>query len=118
VPSQDDYRPNVAAAPQPAPAPARPAPAAAPQPATERPAPPITLEQRGPKVLVSALGAGSPGEKAGIRAGDVLLSVDGETVFSAAQARGMLRDPPNTMASVRVSRDGRVLSLRLRRAGI
>jgi regulator of sigma E protease len=76
------------------------------------------VEQRGTRVIISEVGAGSAGAKAGLRVGDALLSVDGETVFSAAQARGMLRDPPNTNAAVRVSREGRTLSLRFKRSAL
>jgi hypothetical protein len=78
----------------------------------------IAVGQRGARVIVSEVSSGSAGAKAGLRAGDALLSVDGETVFSAAQARGMLRDPPNTNAALRVSREGRTLSLRFRRAAL
>ncbi|MFN7133969.1 MAG: PDZ domain-containing protein, partial [Myxococcales bacterium] len=42
--------------------------------------------------------AGSGADKAGLRAGDELLSADRKSVLSASQARGMLRDPPDTLA--------------------
>jgi membrane-associated protease RseP (regulator of RpoE activity) len=49
----------------------------------------------GPKasgILVSAVEDGSPAEKAGIRVGDILLSVDGADVASASELRRELRD--------------------------
>jgi hypothetical protein len=119
IPSQQDDKPNVPSAPHMPSNVAQAAPQAA-QNVAKTPEKPqvLTLDQRGPKVLVSGVGSGSPGEKAGMRAGDVVLSVDGETVFSAAQARGMLRDPPGTTAAVRVAREDRVLSLRFKRPSL
>jgi hypothetical protein len=123
VPSSDDDTKHAAPAVDSARA-AKETPASAPaeptitSPGTPTKAQALGLEQRGAKVLINAVGGGTAGEKAGMRAGDILLSVDGETVFSAAQARGMLRDPPNTSAAIRVSRGGRTLSLRFKRAAL
>ena len=53
-----------------------------------------------------------------MRAGDVIAAVDGEDVLSAAHARGMLRDPPNTNARVRLLRSRQPVNVRYRRAGL
>ena len=54
-------------------------------------------------------------ERAGARAGDVLLSIDGEQVLSAAQGRGMLRDPPGHHANLRLLRERTQIRVRYRR---
>lgn len=51
---------------------------------------PLELVMRGSRVVVEHVAADSSAARAGLQAGDVLLSVDGEPVRSAAQARGML----------------------------
>lgn len=43
-------------------------------------------------VLVSEVGAGSPAEKAGIRVGDLILSVDGQEVASSGALRRAMKD--------------------------
>jgi len=51
---------------------------------------PLELAMRGSRVVVEHVGAGSTAARAGLQEGDILVSVDGEPVRSAAQARGML----------------------------
>jgi hypothetical protein len=70
--------------------------------------PSIEFSAFGGNIVIERVDPGSAGERAGLRAGDVLLRVDDEPVRSAAQARGML-------ASV-LGRP-RSWSLELRRAG-
>jgi len=67
-------------------------------------------------VLVLAVRPGCPEARAGLSAGDLLLSVDGERALSAAHVRGMLRDPEGATATLRVMRSGSPLTLRMRRA--
>jgi hypothetical protein len=74
------------------------------------------LSQRGSEVVFSEVLGGGAMERAGARAGDVLLSVDGEPVLSAAQGRGMLRDPPGNFANVRLARDKSQLRVRYKRS--
>lgn len=73
----------------------------------------LEIGMRGPRVVVEHVGEGSSAERAGLVEGDVLISVDGEPVRSAAQARGMLgrgvgRRGPR---SVQVRRDQSLLEL-------
>jgi hypothetical protein len=51
---------------------------------------PLQLSMRGARVVVDHVSAESVAARAGLQEGDVLVSVDGEPVRSAAQARGML----------------------------
>lgn len=71
--------------------------------------------QRGRSVVVAKVLAGTPAARAGLSEGDVLQAIDGEAPLSAAHARGLLRYPPGRVASVRVQRDKRSLTLRYRR---
>jgi Carboxypeptidase regulatory-like domain/PDZ domain len=73
------------------------------------------LEQRGTAVILVEVQQGGAAERQGLRSGDTLLAVDGEPVLSAAQALGMLREPPGYAAALRVVRRGAELRLRYRR---
>jgi C-terminal processing protease CtpA/Prc len=54
-------------------------------------------------------------ERAGVRAGDVLVTIDGEPVLSVAQVRGMLRDPPGHFANLRLARNKAQIRVRYKR---
>ncbi|QDW66590.1 S41 family peptidase [Luteimonas granuli] len=57
----------------------------------------------------------SPAQRAGIRAGDVIVAVDGETLTPAShEGRGPLRGPPGTEVAVTVVREGEAAPLELR----
>ncbi|HEY6882119.1 MAG TPA: PDZ domain-containing protein, partial [Polyangiales bacterium] len=85
----------------------------------ERSKPPeLGLEQRGRVFVVTQVLPGGLASKAGLRVGDVLSAVDGEVPLSAAHARGMLRDPPGRVATVRVLRDRRPVQLRYKRPAL
>lgn len=73
------------------------------------------IAQRGSEIVFSEVLSGGGMERAGVRAGDVLVTIDGEQVLSAAQARGMLRDPPGHFANLRLSRDKSQLRVRYKR---
>jgi Do/DeqQ family serine protease len=50
--------------------------------------------QTPPGAMVTSISPGSPAEKAGIRSGDVIVAIDGKSIFSAAQLRtriGLMR---------------------------
>ena len=52
----------------------------------------VALEDR-EGVVVTSVAAGSEAERAGLRAGDRILAIDGDTVASAKDARGRLFGP-------------------------
>jgi hypothetical protein len=77
----------------------------------------VGLAIRGADVVVTSLAAGGPAARLGLQVGDVLLNIDGETVLSVAQARGMLRTPLGSTAALRIRRRGAAQTLRVRRNG-
>ena len=79
---------------------------------------PVIASQEGLAVsrgaLVSSLEIGGPAERAGIRFGDVIVSVDGVEVNSVKQFhREILRHPIGHEADLRVMRDGEAVSFRV-----
>jgi serine protease Do len=63
-------------------------------------------------VLVSGVWAGSPAEKAGLRRGDVVQRIDGQTVDSSAQLRNLIAArAPGTRVRIDLLRSGQALSL-------
>lgn len=58
--------------------------------------------------LVANVSAGSPAEKSGLKAGDIILSVDGKEVQRSSQLPQMVgRMAPDTKAKMQVLRDGK-----------
>ena len=77
----------------------------------------VTLEndkRAGGAVTIVAVQQGAPAEAAGLRAGDVLLAVDGASLttgeggapLTADDAAGMLRGVPGTGVAIKFARDG------------
>lgn len=67
-------------------------------------------EERG--AFVKEVVEGSPAEKAGLKADDVILSFQGDRVWSAAQLRRLVREtPPGRRVALEVSRGGSVQAL-------
>ncbi len=65
-------------------------------------------------VLVSSVEPGSPAEKAGLKAGDVIVEVNGAAVKSGGDLRDQLgRLEPGAEAQIKVSRDGRAVELKV-----
>jgi hypothetical protein len=87
-------------------------------PATPPKAVDLGLEQRPNAVVVTSVLQGGAAARAGLRTGDVIAAVDGETVLSLAHLRGMLRDPANTTARIRLLRNRQPVNVRYRRAGL
>jgi hypothetical protein len=94
-----------------------PQPTSAAQPVAEKSAD-FAMEQRPNAVVITSVAVGGPAAKAGMRVGDVIAAVDGEDVLSAAHARGMLRDPANSNARVRLLRSRQPVNVRYRRPGL
>ncbi len=70
--------------------------------------------------VVHEVRPGSASEEVGLRAGDRILSVDGEDVTAATydEVRAALRGPVGTRARVTVERDGEVIDLEVERLPI
>jgi hypothetical protein len=73
----------------------------------------ISFSVRGSAIVIERIAASSAAAKAGLQSGDVLLSINGEPVRSAAQARGMLAPVPGRAVGVNltVRRDQRIQQL-------
>jgi membrane-associated protease RseP (regulator of RpoE activity) len=67
----------------------------------------IAVENAGTEVRVSAVVPGSRAARAGLRPGDVILSIDEEPVAAAAQARSLLRGPAGIEAILEIRRGRR-----------
>ncbi len=67
--------------------------------------------RNGEGVLVRSVKKGSPAEDAGLRAGDVILKVDGEKVEDSADLRGALRDRRGKEFPIVIMRDRREQTL-------
>lgn len=63
----------------------------------------ITVDDR---MIVIGLVEGGPAWRAGIRYGDVVVSVDGQRVFTIADAQFLAAGPPGTLVTVTVERTG------------
>jgi len=67
--------------------------------------------KNGEGVLVRSVKKGSPAEGAGLRAGDVILKVDGEKIEDSADLRGALRDRRGKEFPIVIMRDRREQTL-------
>jgi len=77
----------------------------------------VQIERRDGIARVVAVAKDSPAEKAGIRAGDELLAVDGEAVRPGElnEAARRLEGPPGTWVRLMIQRDGASREFRIRR---
>ncbi|MFM2417151.1 MAG: hypothetical protein RL385_1874 [Pseudomonadota bacterium] len=75
----------------------------------------LGFAMRGADVVVTSIAPVGPASRLGLQVGDALLQIDGESVLSVAQARGMLRTPHATTAALRIRRRGTEKTLRVRR---
>jgi hypothetical protein len=69
----------------------------------------LALAWQDKAVVVTAVGVGSRAAAAGVRVGDKLRSVDGESVLAAGQGRAMLRGPAGSRLRVQLARGGKLL---------
>ncbi|WP_427340518.1 serine protease HtrA [Caloranaerobacter sp. DY30410] len=65
-------------------------------------------------VIIIEIAENSPADRAGMRAGDVLLKINGEEVLSMSHLRGLLyRYKPGDKANIEVMRNGKIVNLEL-----
>ena len=76
-----------------------------------------TVQQTGSQIVVANVLAGTPAEKAGMKAGDVITGVDGQSTkgWTADDAVNHIRGNANTQVTVAVSRNGQTLSFTMTR---
>lgn len=70
------------------------------------------------EVVIVNVAAGSEAERAGVRAGDVLWSVDDEVVADMAEARSRLGGSEGTGVILELERDGQTSLVRVRREAV
>jgi carboxyl-terminal processing protease len=80
----------------------------------------VQLEEEDGEVVVAAPIEGSPAERAGIEAGDVVVAVDGKSVREedVGQVVEMVKGPEGTQVEITVTRDGEERVFDLERAEI
>ena len=79
-----------------------------------------TVQQKGDQILIAGVLPSTPAEKAGMKAGDVITAVDGQstTGWTADDAVNRIRGKANTQVQVQVSRNGAMLTFNLTRQEI
>ena len=78
----------------------------------------ITIGVKDGKVTIVAPMKGTPADRAGIKANDVILSVDGKDISTSDEAASLIRGPAGTEVSVTIYRDGEILEFLLVRENI
>jgi carboxyl-terminal processing protease len=66
------------------------------------------IQQQGDKIVVAEPYEGNPAQKAGIKAGDVILEVDGQSVHgkTTSEVSTILKGQPGTNVKLKIQRDG------------
>ncbi|TMC30212.1 MAG: S41 family peptidase [Chloroflexi bacterium] len=79
-----------------------------------------TVQQKGDQIIIAGVLPSTPAEKAGMKAGDVITAVDGQSTkgWTADDAVNHIRGKANTQVKVQVSRNGQTLTFTLTRAEI
>jgi carboxyl-terminal processing protease len=79
-----------------------------------------SVQQKGDQIVVASILPGTPAEKAGLRAGDVITAVDGQSTkgWTADDAVNHIRGKAGTQVRVQVSHGGQTLSFDLTREEI
>ena len=68
-----------------------------------------------PGIEVTAVANGSPAQKAGLKAGDVIISIDGIRLESASKTLDMIAETaPGTELRLEISRDGQSKTINAR----
>ena len=79
-----------------------------------------SVQQKGDQILIVSILPGTPAEKAGLKVGDVITAVDGQSTkgWTADDAVNHIRGTANTQVQVQVSRNSQTLSFTLTREEI
>src|SRR5205085_8455782 len=78
----------------------------------------VSLKDAAEGTAVNAVSADSPGAKAGIKVGDVLLNLDGIAVSSSAMVPDVLQShSPDDTVVAKIQRAGKEIALRVTLAG-
>ena len=79
-----------------------------------------TVQQNGAQIVIASLLPDTPAQKAGMKAGDVIVAVDGQSTkgWTADDAVNHIRGQANTQVRVDVSRNGQTLSFTMTREEI
>jgi hypothetical protein len=77
----------------------------------------VELRARGDDVVIASVRAGAAAEKAGLAAGDIVVSVDGETTegLGLSTIEGLLTGPVGSTVILEVRRKGKVVKVPVRR---
>jgi len=79
-----------------------------------------SVQQKGDQIIIAGVLPSTPAEKAGVKAGDVITAVDGQSTkgWTADDAVNHIRGKAGTQVQVQVSRNGATLTFNLTRAEI
>jgi carboxyl-terminal processing protease len=79
-----------------------------------------SVQQKGDQILIAGVLPSTPAEKAGVKTGDVITAVDGQSTkgWTADDAVNHIRGKANTQVQVQVSRNGATLTFNLTRQEI
>jgi len=79
-----------------------------------------SVQQKGDQIIIAGVLPSTPAQKAGIKAGDVITAVDGQSTkgWTADDAVNHIRGKADTQVTVQVSRNGQTLTFTLTRAEI
>ena len=79
-----------------------------------------SVQQKGDQIIIAGILPSTPAEKAGLKAGDVITAVDGQSTkgWTADDAVNHIRGKAGTQVQIQVSRNGQTLPFTLTRAEI
>jgi carboxyl-terminal processing protease len=79
-----------------------------------------SVEQKGDQIVIASILPGTPAEKNGLKVGDVITAVDGQSSkgWTADTAVNKIRGTANTQVQIQVSRNGHALTFNLTRQEI
>jgi carboxyl-terminal processing protease len=79
-----------------------------------------SVQQKADQIVIASLLPGTPAEKAGLKVGDVITAVDGQSTkgWTADNAVNKIRGQANTQVQIQVSRNGQALTFNLTRQEI